>query len=304
MNKILDNDYNSFIKNVNVPENQKKKLVAAHTNISEQLKANDSTLKKHVLETLLSGSFKKNTIVKSGKKSEKKVDVDIIVIYDFDKEDISPQTLIDKTRNEIDKIHDYEGKTRIQKRSVGIELSTIHIDIIPVLRVNENKNKPLYISEIGKQKWVKTNPIKSIEYINNQCSKKKNFRNYVKTFKWWKKENKPVNVTYPISYAFETLCVKYYKSKDNKFYGFLKTMCSINQFLQSKPSKPILLDPCGSGNDLFKKMDQSSYNNFRNKFNDDYIKMKNALDKCEIGPIREVLGYEFPNCIIDCSNKK
>lgn len=296
MNKIKNSCFEEFIKNISITSDEEERLKSSHNNIRTKLSQSD--LNAHMVKTILGGSYKKNTMVRTIDSDTKKVDIDILVIFNYNRTDIKPHKLLSKVRDTIEDIPEYKGKTTIQKRSIGVELSKTHIDIIPVLEVNNNSDQPLYISTPDKQNWDETNPIKSIEYFNAQALNKKNLRMIVKTFKWWKKINKPESQRYPISYGIEILCSNYYNQNDNLFESMLKTLESINDYIQINEIKPHLEDPCKNGNDLFRKMTQNDYESFRNKFNKHVKTLRKAIIEKNTDEIRLIFGDKFPKCII------
>lgn len=303
MNKIKNSCFEEFIKNISITSDEDERLKSSHSNIRTKISKSD--LNVHMVKTILGGSYKKNTMVRTIESDTKKVDVDILVIFNYNRSDVKPHKLISKVRDTIEEMPEYRGKTTIQKRSIGVELSKTHIDIIPVLEVNNNSDQPLLISTPDKQNWDETNPIKSIEYFNAQALNKKNLRMIVKTFKWWKKINKPESQRYPISYGIEILCSNYYKQDENLFESMLKTLESINDYTQMNEIKPHLEDPCKNGNDLFRKMSQNDYESFRNKFNKHVKTLRKAIIENKTDEVRMIFGDKFPKCtIIDDSTQE
>lgn len=296
MNRISNSDFDKYISNINITKTEETRLMSSHKNVREKLTS--SELNKNIQTTILSGSYKKRTMIKQGVNSNKTTDVDILVIFDFKKENKNPYSLLSTVRNYIEEIPVYQGKTTLQKRSIGIELSLTHIDVIPVLEVNSGSNKPLLISTPGKQDWEETDPIKSIEYFNSNAQDLPYLRAITKALKWWKTMHKPENYRYPISYAFEVLAIMFYHKTNDKFECLVETFNNINNAFQKNSSKPTLEDPCKIGNDLLNKMNDASYLSFRTKFDKHTKKLIEGINENNIQNIIDVLGTEFPRCSI------
>lgn len=67
--------FQDFLTNIRLPDNLKKALISAHTELREQLKSDDLT-KDLLVESFLQGSYARSTCIKPA--PGKKVDVDVI----------------------------------------------------------------------------------------------------------------------------------------------------------------------------------------------------------------------------------
>lgn len=289
--KILSNsDFKQFINNITASKDEVERIISSHNNVREIIQSDE--LNGMIEKYLLVGSYKRGTNTKTLVDSGKKIDVDLAVIFKNNSY-AYPYMILDKLYNLLDANYNYKGKVRRQSRSIGIELSKTHIDIVPFMQCTDYSLKPLYISKKNKNEWEKTNPICHIDYFIQVRKDKHNFIDYVKALKWWKKINKPNNRSYPSGIAIETLVDINYDSDKNLFAGFLKTLNNI-----TKSNLKLLTDPCLSTNDLLISIKDEDYSHFLNKLTQSVSKMYNALETEDVDVIRKELGDQFPKCII------
>ena len=110
--------FNDFLANIRLSKAQKADLQKGHSTLRDRLE-NDEELKDIIIATFLQGSYRRSTAVKP--KNGTRADVDIIVVTNLNHETYTPQEALDLFKPFLDK--HYQGKYRIQGRSIGIELS-------------------------------------------------------------------------------------------------------------------------------------------------------------------------------------
>lgn len=291
MNKIGNTCFDEFISNISANKTENDKIKSSHNNVREKLRK--SKFNDEIVKMVLVGSYKRGTNTKTVEDGEKKIDVDVAVIFKKDSYD-KPQSILDKLYDELNSYNEYKGKVRKQSRSVGIALSKTHIDVVPFQEIDEGSDSPLYISAKGKQDWEKTDPIGHIKHYQSEKQIKFNFTLYSKALKWWKKINKPVNIKFPISIAFEEWVTKWYSNKNNKFEALLEIMERINDNQLTKH----LQDPLNSDNDFLVKLSEKHFNEFKNSLNKSITIIKEGLEEENIDKIRKVFGFDFPKCNI------
>lgn len=291
MNKIANTCFDSFTSNISANDTELDKIISSHKNVRDRL--SKSKYNDEIVKMVIVGSYKRGTNTKTIVDGDKKIDVDVAVIFRKDSYN-KPQSILDLLYNELNSYTEYEGKVRKQSRSVGIELSKTHIDVVPFQEVREGKESPLYISAKSKQEWEITDPIGHINYYQRMKQDKPNFSIYSKALKWWKKTNKPSNVKFPISIAFEEWVSKWYSNKNNKFEGLKEIMERINE----NQIYNTLTDPLNSENDFLKKLSDIHFNEFKRILDKSIKDIKDALDEENIEKIREIFGYDFPKCNI------
>lgn len=121
----IDSYFNDFLADIRLTPSQRSDLIKGHKTLRERLN-NDETLKSVVVSTFLQGSYRRSTAVKP--LNGKRADVDIIVVTNLKREDLTPHEAIDKFIPFVDK--HYKGKYELQGRSIGIELSYVDLDIV------------------------------------------------------------------------------------------------------------------------------------------------------------------------------
>ena len=126
--------FKDFLSNIRLSDNQVSDLKTGHTTLRKRLEA-DETLSKIIVSTFLQGSYRRSTAVKP--KSGNKSDVDVIVVTKLDSEEYTPEEALDLFVPFLDKY--YNGKYRIQGRSIGISLSYVDLDIVPTSAPSESE---------------------------------------------------------------------------------------------------------------------------------------------------------------------
>ncbi len=121
----IDPYFNDFLQNIRLTDNQKDDLKRGHRTLRDRLDA-DEDLSKIIVSTFLQGSYRRSTAIRPV--ADKRADVDVIVVTDLNKDNVTPQEIINLFLPFVEK--HYKGKYRIQGRSIGIELSYVDLDIV------------------------------------------------------------------------------------------------------------------------------------------------------------------------------
>lgn len=291
----LQKDFDEFLSNIEPSASTVQYISSAQNNLREYLK-NHSTYSEIHQETFLSGSYAKHTSIRPSK-NDKKRDVDIIVV--------TSHSLLDNSSKVIEELKDalcqskaYENAT-VQHHSVGIELSEISIDVVPVIR-DLNDNQVFYIGDSKVGGWTKTDP-KGHKSWSSQINQENNnaYKPLVKIFKWWRRTNCPDDTKYPKGIALEKLIADNLGDSSATTEAFLiETMENIVSEYKETYSNmrlvPWIDDPSEkiSGNNLLKGYTASDFSAFIDKI-DEHLKLLN--DKgTESGIWRKILGTEFP----------
>lgn len=123
--------FEDFLKEIRLTSNQVDELKQAHSTLRNRLVA-DAELSKYIETTFLQGSYKRSTAVRP--KNGNRSDVDIVVVTKFDKDEYSPDEVLDVFEPFLEKY--YAGKYRKQGRSWGIEMSHVDLDLVPTASVS------------------------------------------------------------------------------------------------------------------------------------------------------------------------
>ncbi|MDF3076870.1 MAG: nucleotidyltransferase [Sphingobacteriaceae bacterium] len=121
----IDSYFNDFLSDIRLTLSQKEDLIRGHKTLRDRLNADDD-LKSIIVSTFLQGSYRRATAVRP--LNGKRADVDVIVVTNLDRSELTPQEALDKFVPFVEK--HYAGKYKMQGRSIGIELSYVDLDIV------------------------------------------------------------------------------------------------------------------------------------------------------------------------------
>lgn len=132
MSQTIPSYFIDFLKEIRLTEIQISELKSAHTILRNRI-FEDSNLKDIIVGTFLQGSYKRSTAVRP--KNGQRSDVDIIIVTNLDKDDITPDEALNKFEPFLKKY--YFGKYKKQGRSWGIEMTHVDLDIVPTSAPSE-----------------------------------------------------------------------------------------------------------------------------------------------------------------------
>ncbi|UTE72807.1 nucleotidyltransferase [Rossellomorea marisflavi] len=135
--------FNDFLSNIRLTENQENNLKSGHSTLRKRL-LEDEDISSIIVNTFLQGSYRRATAVRP--KNGNKSDVDIIVVTNLDTDDYTPQEALDLFIPFLDKY--YEGKYKMQGRSIGIELSYVELDLVITSAPSESQKELLTTESI------------------------------------------------------------------------------------------------------------------------------------------------------------
>lgn len=121
----IDSYFSDFLSDIRLTSSQKEDLKRGHETLRRRLNEYDD-LKSIIVSTFLQGSYRRATAVRP--LNGKRADVDIIVVTNLDRYNLTPQEAINKFIPFCEK--HYKGKYKLQGRSIGIELSYVDLDIV------------------------------------------------------------------------------------------------------------------------------------------------------------------------------
>ena len=109
----INSYFNDFLSNIRLTSSQKEDLKRGHKTLRDRLNTDDE-LKDIIISTFLQGSYRRSTAVRP--LNGKRADVDVIVVANLDRNEITPQQTIEKFIPFVEK--HYKGKYEIQGRSI------------------------------------------------------------------------------------------------------------------------------------------------------------------------------------------
>lgn len=139
----LSDLFKKFLSEITLTSNQVNDLSTGHRTLRERLEKDDD-LSKIIVNTFLQGSYIRFTAVRP--KGGKRSDVDVIVVTKLDKDNCSPKKALELFIPFLEKY--YEGKYRIQGRSIGICLSYVDLDIVVTSAPSESEEDILEKMEV------------------------------------------------------------------------------------------------------------------------------------------------------------
>ena len=143
--------------------------------IEDKLKNFKSTLKdyfgKEVIEVLLFGSFKRDTILP--RKFDENSDIDILVIFDQSKTEFTPETYRNQLRR-FAGLKYFNSRVVKDHPSIVLEMQNIKFDLVPCRKYTGYFSKSLQIPDKSGS-WMDTNPIE----FNDQLTKANNKYNSI-----------------------------------------------------------------------------------------------------------------------------
>lgn len=134
----LKTDFETFLREIRPTENQRADLKTGHETLRDRLN-DDEDLQEVVVSDFLQGSYRRATAVRP--KSDKRSDVDIIVVTNLSEADYTPKEAMNVFVPFLDK--HYKGKWKPQGRSFGIELSYVELDLVITSAPSETQRKLL-----------------------------------------------------------------------------------------------------------------------------------------------------------------
>lgn len=117
--------FTDFLKDIRPTSNHIDDYKRGHHTLRGRLEA-DEELSPIIVSTFLQGSYRRATAIKPN--GGTRADVDIIVVTNLSQDDYTPEQALKKFVPFLKK--HYDGKYRLQGRSIGIELSYVDMDLV------------------------------------------------------------------------------------------------------------------------------------------------------------------------------
>lgn len=199
----LQTAFQTFLSDIEPSKTTVDQISSAHKALRIYLNSHDSYSKRYV-RTYLSGSYAKHTSIRPAKDLNN-IDVDVVVETNYATDSNSADVI-----NELfDALADSSkySSAHPQAHSVGISLSNLDIDVVPLAIDNENR----FVGCMDDGKWVETNPKGHIEWstsVNERRGGK--FKPVVKIMKWWRRENCPDDERWPKGITLEKIVADHF----------------------------------------------------------------------------------------------
>lgn len=174
---------NQFIDKITPSDLQEDVVRGAYDNLYTHLNSDDCNLK--IKEVFLNGSYIRGTMIRPIN------DIDVFAVIDdldyyINGQDPNPQSVLTSFKNYLNNLPDYSDKCHQDRPCITIELSKLHIDVLPALR----HAGALSIPNSSLNGWIFTDP-KTHNQDFSDIDRRHNYKakDIVKAVKKWKNDN-------------------------------------------------------------------------------------------------------------------
>ncbi len=205
----LDSYFRGLLGNIEPSSAAVKKAKKAHEDLRAFLE-NDEEISKANPDTYLSGSYARDTALKSIK------DVDVILQIDLDHSATAPDVVIAWLQEALQKHYE---QVRAQGRSVQVTTGTgFDLDVVPSVPVSR-RDGPVWIPDRDAQQWVATHPKGQIAFgVEKNSLTDGRYKPLVKIFKYWR-DRLPTETARAKSYILESLVAEGLLSPPQSYGG-------------------------------------------------------------------------------------
>jgi len=284
--------FDAFLSNIEPSKSTVDYISSVQTNLRDYLATHDKYEDIHI-DTFLSGSYAKHTCIRPVKYDGKR-DVDIVVVTNHVSSDDSSDVLDELLNVLIEK--DIYKNAEIQSHSVGVEMSGIQIDVVPVIGDDE---EGLYnIGSYNDGDWILTDPKGHKKWSTETNQENDNqFKPLVKLFKWWRRENCPQDIRYPKGIALEKMIADNIADSslitENLLIGTMQNLVTTyKEEYMDQGLVPIIDDPTIEDNNLLVGYTFGDFKAFIEKIEDHIALLDEEGTSNETW--KKILGNEFP----------
>lgn len=251
-----------FLYEIEPSDSTRSNCVSGHTTLRDKLRSHETFKKVHI-ETYLSGSYRRNTAVRPRKVNgeTQRPDVDIIIKTLHTKSDTPSSVITELHKALMDAGYQNLRKNR---RSVSVFLTTVDMDVVPVIDSPTGQGYLIPDMELGE--WLVTNPPGHTEWATatNKAAGER-FKPLVKMLKWWRREHLP-NLRRPKGFIIETMVAKHMSYTE---VGFEELFAQLMRSFKAKYQPivdaglvPYLADPSVPGNNVFSAVKADEFKEF------------------------------------------
>lgn len=288
-------DFDKFLSNIEPSTSTVSYISSVQNNLRDYLRNHSSYVEVYI-DSFLSGSYAKHTSIRPAK-NDKKRDVDIIIVTSHCSSDDSSDVLTELL-DVLKESSTYET-AEVQHHSIGIELSQISIDVVPVIQ-DEDEEDLYYVCDSETGGWIKTDP-KGHKTWSTQVNQDNHceYKPLVKIFKWWRRINCPSDIRYPKGITLEKLIADNIgdaeKSTEDLVISTMQNIISANkEDYADEGVVPFLADPSEKipDNDLLAGYTPEDFSQFIEKLSEHTDLLNSKGTENDIW--RDILGKEFP----------
>ena len=288
-------DFDKFLSNIE-PSSRTISYISSVQNTLRDYLKHHKVYSDVYVESFLSGSYAKHTSIRPAK-NDKKRDVDIIVVTNHCLSDDS-SSVLSELLDVLQESSTYSS-AELQHHSIGIELSQVSIDVVPVIQ-DEEDDALYYVCDSETGEWNKTDP-KGHKIWSTQVNQDNHceYKPLVKIIKWWRRINCPADVRYPKGITLEKLIADNIGDSDRSTEDLvISTMQNIisayKEEYADKGIAPYLADPSEkiTENDLLSGYSADDFSQFISKLSEHADLLNSEGTGNDVW--KKILGKEFP----------
>lgn len=300
--------FKDFLTDIEPSSTTKSNASSRHTELRDFL-AKDTDYSPYHIQTFLSGSYKRDTAIRPKQLNGvlQRPDVDIIVVADCTLQD-DPILIIDETFKAVQRLKNSKEsytKIRRQARSIGVETTTVDMDVVPIIAPN-GLDSTLYIAnrkyETESEKWLITNPPGHTEWttkINKESDNR--FKHLVKLMKWWRRENPTISKR-PKGFMIECIVAECFDKNETNYeklvLGTLNEIVRKYELWVTLGIVPSIQDPSVPGNNVLSNVSFAAFEGFYKKVKRHAEIGQQILDETdeekELELWQQIFGSRFP----------
>lgn len=285
----IQEDFKAFLRDIEPSRSTKDQISSAHHSMRDYLSHHDY-YSKHCTKAYLSGSYAKDTCIRPVKDDDNR-DVDIVVETDYDTTADSADVIIE-VRDVLLDSPKYSN-AKLQSHSVGVSLSKIDIDVVP-LAVDDERH---FIGCIDNAEWGETDPKGHIEWttvVNKKHGGR--YKPVVKIMKWWRREKCSDGAKWPKGITLEKIIADCFPDNVTLYEDIVTELMEniLDAFTEKVNAgiRPVVIDPVLPINDLAAGYHLSDFQSFLQGIG--FALDTLGVDGSRNDAWRKVLGDSFP----------
>ena len=286
----LQDDFKAFLHDIEPKKSTVDEIASAHKTLRAYLEGHEY-YSQRCSATYLSGSYAKHTAIRPVKDEDHR-DVDIVVETDYSTSENSADVIIE-LRDVLYESDKYKS-ARLQTHSVGIALSKLDIDVVPLASEGEGR----FIGDLDDASWSETNPKDHIKWSSQTNARHDGlYVPVVKMMKWWRREHCPETRRWPKGITLEKIIADCFP-EDSSAYEEL--MIGLFENIHDSLSEeletgvvPVIADPVLPTNNLAESYTLEDFRSFIGGLEEAlYVLQEEGSNN---DSWRKILGNRFPS---------
>lgn len=250
----------------------------------------------------LQGSYPNDTAIEPEDSANGEYDADLVCVAakagmspDDALNDLEATLAQNATYADLIKKEGSRKKPCVRLRYADDEVGGFHVDVVPARESGSvDPQAPLEVPRRGED-WHDTAPSEYTQWCRDQGVR---FARTVKMLKRWREHHQPARLNIK-SIVLQVLAANNLGSQDSDGEALVATLEAIKAALADSPdSPPRIENPVLTSEDLAKRWDHDSYQNFRRELHEAVALARKALDSTDVEEShklwRELLGDDFP----------